>query len=263
MPRLTGSGGGNVTTTGTQTLTNKTEDGQVNTFTNLPASALLGRIAVGNLPTGTTGTLTDPGADSFYAMDHTSVTPQLWQLDASLAFTGSSPTKTLGIQGTPSLTSVPINTGGWTIFAVTGSDFTTSTTGLEDVTGLTTTALSNSTKYRFQLELDITWAAGNTNGTQVAINYGGTGTAATVNCLMTATNTGATNAAVQTLNTINTASNAVCTFNTTNVGTITLNGSFVSSSTGTATLVVRVQHPTAGTTTVKVGSELRIKKARS
>lgn len=185
-------------------------------------------------------------------------------VDGSANVTGAATVVNIPVAATHAsdLTVVPLNLGGWTEYFVSGSDFPTTDTALDPVTGMTSGTLSASTRYEIEALLQVTWTT-DANGTKVAFHGGGTGTAVAINFLYTATNSAATNATSATVNAIDTGTAAVCAFNTTNVGTIRIWGFFVSNSTGTPTIQLQVQHPTAGTTTVKVGSYMRIRKAHT
>lgn len=183
-------------------------------------------------------------------------------LDGSGNVTGTATLANVPIAAThaTSNTTIPTNTGGWTEYFVTTSDVTTTGQALVDITGLVTGTLSNSVLYEIEATLLITTSADAT-GTQYGIHGAGTGTAATTNCVFIATTTQNSTTAL----TVRQVDVATATFMTTasSSGTVYLRGWFTSTSTGTATLSLQHLKVTSGTSTVKVGSVLRIRKAHT
>lgn len=156
------------------------------------------------------------------------------------------------------LTAQPNNNGGWNVYRVSGSDATTTGQALATITGLTTGTLSTSTLYEVEAVLFVTTSTG-TNGTEYGITAGGTGSAAVPNVLLTGTTT--TNAATTvTISTIDTATAAFLTTASIN-GVVFMKGFVTTRSGGTPTLSLQHLKVTSGTSTVKVGSIFRIRKA--
>lgn len=129
---------------------------------------------------------------------------------------------------------------------VSGSDFTTTSTNLVDITGLVTPTLLNSQAYEF--ELVATTQNSTSAGFSWAVHGGGTGTAATV---MMNDNSGASfggTAAIDTAVAGSTATSAVQFY---------IRGHFTTRSTGTATFSIQARKTTSGTFTCFVGSQLK------
>lgn len=158
-------------------------------------------------------------------------------------------------------TAVPNETGGWTEYFVTGSDFTTSSASLVDITGLVSGTLSATTKYEFEAVL---WAVNgaDTNGLKVGIHGGGSGTAATVNAIVNATSTAASSGATASMTTIDFATVAFITFSAGN-GQINIKGFFTTNSVAPITMSIQANKVTANSLTIKVGSLFRIRKAHT
>jgi Repeat of unknown function (DUF5907) len=158
-----------------------------------------------------------------------------------------------------SLTAQPLNNGGWNVYRVSGSDATTTGTTLVDITGLVSGTLSNSTLYEIEAVLSVSTSAV-TTGCRYAIFGGGTGSAATVNALFTGTTTVAA-AGSETINTIGTQTATAYLTTSASSGTVVIRGFVTTRSTGTATISLQHLKVTSGTSTVKVGSIFRIRKA--
>ena len=154
---------------------------------------------------------------------------------------------------------VASNIGAWeNVVTVSGSDATTTGQTLVDVTGLITPTLTNSTKYEFEAILDCSVSAV-TTGNQYAITGNGTGGAAVLNAVLTGTTTGTTMTSEQ-LNTSGTASTARL-LTSAQSGMIIIRGFLTTRGSGTATISVQHLKVTSGTSTVKIGSILRYRKA--
>lgn len=177
---------------------------------------------------------------------------------ASPTFTGT-PALPSGTTFATDLTAVPSNTGGWTVYKVAGSDATTTGQALVDITGLVSGTLQNSTLYEVEVILRCTTTAV-TTGCRYAIFGGGTGAAATLNVLVTGTTTVAA-AGNETINTIDTQTATAYLTTSASSGTIIMRGFITTRSTGTATVAIRHLKVTSGTSTVRIGSILRIRKA--
>jgi hypothetical protein len=158
---------------------------------------------------------------------------------------------------THDLTAIPNDSGGWTEYYVTSSDFTTTSTSLVDITGLVTGTLSVSTKYEFEFNLDVTHDT-DAAGIKMAVHGAGTGSP-TVFSVFTVNGGGTTTGSSVAVNAVDTATAALLNYANSH-GVVTGRG-FFTSGTGTPTMSLQTLAVTAGTVTVKKGSILRIKKA--
>lgn len=145
----------------------------------------------------------------------------------------------------------------WTTFAVSGSAATTTGQTLVDITGLTSGTLSNSTKYEVEAWLDVATSAV-TTGTQYAIFANGTGGAAVYNALVTGTTT--TNATTSVTQSSATQQGTFLTTSGTS-GVIYIHGFVTTRGSGTATISIQHLKVTSGTSTVQVGSKMKIRLA--
>lgn len=191
--------------------------------------------------------------------------------DAANTFTGHQTIEgvtTTGAEGsgnlafcTPvALTSVPTDMGGWNQFKVSGSDVTTTGQALVDITGLVTGTLSISSSYEFEAVLYCTTSAVGT-GTEYGVNV--TQAPTNISVLYTGPTTVAAN--VQVCQTIGTnANNIIATpaFLTTasEDGCIFIKGFFTTGAGASPVFSIRHLKVTSGTSTVKIGSVLRIRK---
>ena len=150
------------------------------------------------------------------------------------------------------------NTGGWTELHVTGSDATTTGTTLVDITGLVTGTLSLNQVYEFEANLLVTTSAV-TTGTKYGVNVSvsPTNIVAEYTGSLTST-TGATTTTVA-----NNSADATA-FLTTSAqnGVITIKGFFTTAGSGSPAFSVQHLKVTSGTSTVKIGSVLRYRKAQ-
>lgn len=129
-----------------------------------------------------------------------------------------------------------------------GSNFTTTSTSLVDVTGLITPTLANSTTY--EIEVEGSAQSSSAAGLKFGIHGGGSGSAATCFCV------GQSAAVVFSLPAIDTANNnALLTGTTQQV--IRVRGFVTTRSTGTATISFQVQKQTSGTATVFQRTQLK------
>lgn len=161
---------------------------------------------------------------------------------------------------THDLTAAPNQTGGWNYYNVVTTDFTTTATVIgTDVTGLVTGTLTNSAKYIFEADLEITHDT-DTGGVKLAIHGAGTGSAATVYAVATVNGGAIATGASIAMNQIDTATVAVLNYASAH-GSVRISGSFYPTSTGTATMSIQIFNVTAGNAVVKKGSVLRIRKA--
>lgn len=161
---------------------------------------------------------------------------------------------------THDLTAAPNQTGGWNYYNVITSDFTTATTSIgTDVTGLVTGTLTNSAKYIFEANLEITHDT-DAAGVKIVIHGAGTGSAATVWSVATVNGGAVATGASIAINQVDTATVAILNYASPH-GTVVISGSFYATSTGTATMSIQILNTTAGNAVVKKGSVLRIRKA--
>jgi hypothetical protein len=144
--------------------------------------------------------------------------------------------------------------GGWAELKVAGSDFTTTTQALSDITGLITPTLATGTLYEFEAVLYCV-ASADANGNKFGVNVTGTGSPS-ASALYTSTTNSISNVTVI-------ATSALTTAETTGYGAasgvifpVIIKGFFV---TGTGSPVFSIQglKVTSGTLTVKIGSVLR------
>lgn len=143
---------------------------------------------------------------------------------------------------------------GWTVAKVATSDATTTGQSLVDITGLTFTAAA-STYYAIEADLVCTTTA-DTAGTQYGINTTGGGTI-TVNADITGNVTSTTSGSTV-IGQNGTADATAYLTTASQTGLIKIRGMLFS---GTGTPVISIQHlkVTSGTSTVKIGSVMRIR----
>lgn len=142
------------------------------------------------------------------------------------------------------------NADGWTTVKVSGSDFTTTSTSLVDITGLSFTAAANTT-YEIDCWLDVINAA-DTTGMKVGINSTGTSPLILAQVI---TNNSSTAALATTSIPLNNTATVAQVAASGAEGFIHITG-YVKSGTGSPTISIRVSKVTSGTATVKVGSKL-------
>jgi len=145
----------------------------------------------------------------------------------------------------------------WTTFVVSGSAATTTGQTLIDITGLTSGTLTNSTKYEVEAWLDVSTSAV-TTGTQYAIFANGTGGAAVYNAVLIGTTT--TNAITQVTQSSATQQGTFLTTSGT-AGIIYIHGFITTRGSGTATISIQHLKINSGTSTVAVGSKMKIRLA--
>jgi hypothetical protein len=150
------------------------------------------------------------------------------------------------------------NHGGWKEVYVSGSDFTTSSTTLVTITGLTTATLSNSTMYEVEAVLYFVNAA-DTTGMKFGWTAGGTGSAATGALAGVGTSTAAGSCVV--LGGVVDTASAVFGATSGLAGSVKVGGLVITKSTGTATLSMQILKVTSNTLTIKVGSVMRYRQA--
>lgn len=152
-------------------------------------------------------------------------------------------------------------TGGRTKLTVSGSDATTTGSSLVDITGLVTGTLTASTLYEIHAVLLCTTSA-DVTGIQYGIHGGGTGTAASVNAIISGTST-STGGQTVTVSLPDVASSASTPFliTSSSTGTIEITGWVTTRSTGTPTISIQHLKNTSGTSTVKIGSYLEYRLA--
>lgn len=157
--------------------------------------------------------------------------------------------------------SVPSNQGGWEEYFVTGSDSSTTGQTLVDIAGLVSATLSPGARYEIEAKLMISTSADNT-GVKVGLHAGGSGGAATCLLACVATSTSQSSGAVFIIPSIDVASNLFAASSSIN-GIITIDGFFTTRSSGTPTISLQHLKITSGTSTVRVGSIMRIRKAHA
>lgn len=148
----------------------------------------------------------------------------------------------------------------WTYYTVSGSDFTTTSTSLVDITGLITSTLSLSTKYEFEATL-ICGTSVSVNGIRFGTNvtvaptfvytqfFGSTNSASNINGQL-ATGTDANNV----------TSGGVAFLQTSaQQGLVYIKGVFETEGSGSPVFSLRVLKVTSGTATVFIGSKLKIR----
>jgi hypothetical protein len=152
---------------------------------------------------------------------------------------------------------LPLNDGGWSKYFVTGSDATTTLQTAVDVPGMTSGLLSTSTEYEIEVVARVATDA-TTTGTKYLFHMTGTGTP-TINVCGSATSTSATAAANICVVAYDTATPAAMVAASL-TGIVQFRGFFT---TGTGSPSITFQHTkvTSGTSTVFVGSWMRIRKA--
>jgi hypothetical protein len=146
------------------------------------------------------------------------------------------------------------NVGGWTALKVAGSDFTTSSTSLVDVTGLVSSTLSTATLYEFEAVLYCNSTS--TAGMAVGVQQSGGGTGQIGTWAGSATSGAATGIVIAS-NALNTAGAPCVLVN--GDGTITITGHIKTGSTGSPTISLKVLKTTSGTAKVYIGSVFRYK----
>jgi hypothetical protein len=145
--------------------------------------------------------------------------------------------------------------GGLPAYArVTGADATTSSTTLVDVTGLSV-ALSANTTYEFEAVL-VTTTSADTNGTRYGINFSAAG--ATVAAGLVGSKSAAT-AAGDSITALNTGSSQAYLTTTSESGTAMIRGTIVVGA-NAGNLTVQHLKITSGTSTVRIGSYLKVTK---
>jgi len=149
---------------------------------------------------------------------------------------------------------IPTTATAWdSIVKVSGSDVTTTGQTLVDVTGLTAALVANST-YEFEAVLYCKTSA-DTTGTQYGVNFDAAGASCVTTLFGQVTGTGTNGAANNVFNTAN------GTFLTTSgqVGFITVKG-FVITGANAGNMTIQHKKVTSGTSTVKTGSLLKVRK---
>ncbi len=148
--------------------------------------------------------------------------------------------------------------GAWTIKKVSGSNATTTGQTLVDITGLVSDTLLNSTTYEIEVVMRVATSSG-TDGTEYGVHGGGTGSAATIDAILTGTTTTGL-ATSQTFAAIDTASSAMLT-TTSLLGCMIIKGFVTTRSTGTATITIQHLKVVSGTSAVQIGSVFKYRKA--
>lgn len=146
----------------------------------------------------------------------------------------------------------------WTTFVVSGSDATTTSTTLVDITGLVSGALAASTKYEVECWLDVGTSAV-TTGTGYGLQTNGTGAVGLVVALIMGTST--TNAMIEVTQSAPGAAQAGFLTTSSASGVIYIHGFVTTRSTGTITISCQHLKTTSGTSTSRVGSKMSIRLA--
>lgn len=146
--------------------------------------------------------------------------------------------------------------GNYTSFSVSGSNATTTGQSLVDITGLTSGTLSNSTTYEVEAMLYVTTSAV-TTGTQYAVFANGSGGAAVYEVLLIGTTT--TNAVTQVTQSSATQQGTFLTTSGSS-GIVWIKGIVTTRGSGTATISIQHLKVTSGTSTVNIGSWMKIRQ---
>jgi hypothetical protein len=149
------------------------------------------------------------------------------------------------------------NQGGWTSLRVSGSNFTTSSTSLVDITGLVTGTLSTATLYEFECTLYVN--SSSTAGMAVGVQQSGGGTGQIGVWSGAATSATATGIVIAS-NALNQAGAPCVLVN--GDGSITIKGYIKTGSSGSPAISMKALKTTSGTATVYVGSVLRYRVAQ-
>jgi hypothetical protein len=163
---------------------------------------------------------------------------------------------TLGLFAQVNGATVPLVTGGWTQLEVTGSNFTTSSTALVDITGLVSATLAVATLYEFEAILYVN--SSSTAGMQFAVQQTGTGSGqiGVFNGIATSAATTAVAIGQTTLN----GPSAQCIL-VAGDGVVQLRGFIKTGSAGSPVISIRTNKVTSGTTTVYINSIFRFRVA--
>lgn len=144
----------------------------------------------------------------------------------------------------------------WSSLVVSGSNFTTTSTSLVDITGLVTPTLSVATLYEFECVLYVN--SSSAAGMAVGVQQSGTGSGQIGVWTGTSTLLAATGLAIGS-NVLNTAGATCVTI--TGDGQITFKGFVKTGSSGSPTISMKALKTTSGTATVYTGSVLRYRVA--
>lgn len=148
------------------------------------------------------------------------------------------------------------NTGGWDMYRVSGTNVTTTSTTLVDITGLVTTTLSLNSNYEFEAIV-----AGATSASNTGIRYGVNVSGSPIRVLACYTGSTTSSAAADGFTNSN---NVECTrtfYTMPNMnGLVYIKGMFTTGSTGAPVFSIKHLKITSGTSTVYVGSVLKIRK---
>jgi hypothetical protein len=155
------------------------------------------------------------------------------------------------------VTSAVSTSGGWTIYKVTGSDFTTSSATAVDIPGLLTGTLAGATLYEFEFLLFGICAAG-TAGAKIAFHDGGSGGGNSIVCHAYMQASSAFANAAAGVNAFDTLANTAfwIAAATELVG---FGKGFYKSSATSPTLSLQIAKVTSSSVTVHVGSMLKIR----
>jgi len=148
------------------------------------------------------------------------------------------------------------NKGGWTELRVAGSDFTTSSTSLVDITGLVSGTLATATLYEVDAQLYCN--SSSTAGMAVGVQQSGGGSGQIGVWAGSATNAAATGISISS-NALNTAGAPCLLVN--GDGMISFKGFIKTGSTGSPTISCKALKTTSGTAKVYIGSVFRFRTA--
>ena len=145
--------------------------------------------------------------------------------------------------------------GAWdSITAVSGSDATTTGQSLVDITGLSFAAAANSV-YEIEAVLRVTTSAV-TTGCKYGVQFSAAGAAAQVTYAGSVTST---TGAITSTNALNSADATAFLTTSGMAGTITIKG-FVTTGANTGNITIQHLKVTSGTSTVRIGSCLKVRK---
>jgi hypothetical protein len=257
---------GDVTTSGALATTIANNSVTLGKMATMATDSILGRAtsSTGNvevltaLPFAFTGDVTRPVDSNAQTIANSAVTYAKMQnvsansvlLGSSASGSGAAPSEiALGTNLSMSGSTLNAASGGGTTVRVTGSNFTTSSTSLVDITGLTFAASANSV-YGFSVYLG--GQSSSTAGVQVNIHYNAAGATGS----MTINGHTTSVAATGTFQILDTTTTNFWTTATTNLG-IWCVGTIVTGA-NAGTISVQIKKNTSGSATVLIGSSLTI-----
>lgn len=208
------------------------------------AADVTGNLAVTNLNSGTSA-----GAHTFWQGDGS------WAaVDLTNDVTGTLPITSGGTDSTTASGAQRAITG-WSVAAVSGSNATTTGTTLTDITGLSFSCAAN-TLYEFEGILLVSTSAV-TTGTKYGFQYSAAGASGA--CVFTGA-TSNTAAGSCSLNTLNSSTSTTYLTSSGQTGFVYVSG-FLQTGANTGNLTLQHLKVTSGTSTVKIGSMLKVRVA--